>query len=118
MKTRPLRNTKPSKAAAAPHWNLWLYVAGRTSKSAAAFRNLERICEKYLCGRYHIDVIDLVKNPQLARENQIVAMPAVVRKRPLPIRKIIGDLSNTELVLAGLDLWPYDPFPFAPRKGD
>ena len=117
MKARQPRNAKPSEAAA-PVWNLWLYVAGPTPKSAAAFRNLERICEEHLAGRYHIEVIDLMKNPQIARDDQIVAVPTVVRKRPSPIRKIIGDLSNTERVLAGLDLRPYDPFPFAAKGSE
>jgi circadian clock protein KaiB len=97
-------------------WNLCLYIAGPTQKSATAFRNLEQICEEHLAGRYYIEVIDLMKNPQIALNDQIVAVPAVVRKRPLPIRKIIGDLSNTERVLAGLDVRPHDPSPFAARK--
>ena len=108
MKARTPRNTKPSKAAAAGHdWQFCIYVAGRTPKSAVAYRNLEKICQEYLCGRYHIEVIDLVRNPHIAREDQIVAVPTVVRKRPSPIRRIIGDLSNTERVLAGLDLQPH-----------
>ena len=108
MKARRPQNKKPSKATAAGHdWQLYLYVAGRTPKSAAAFRNLEKICQEYLCGRYHIEVIDLVRNPHIAREDQIVAVPTVVRKRPSPIRRIIGDLSNTERVLAGLDPQPH-----------
>jgi len=85
-------------------WNLCFYVAGPTLESAAAFRNLKQICEEHLAGRYHIEVIDLMKNPRIARDDQIVALPTVVRKRPLPLRKIIGDLSNTERALAGLDL--------------
>jgi circadian clock protein KaiB len=92
--------------AASPDWNLWLYVAGTTPKCAAAFCNLKQICEKHLGGRYYITVVDLMKNPQIARDDQIVAVPAVVRKQPLPIRKIIGDLSDTVRVLAGLDLPP------------
>ena len=117
MKARPPRNAKLSEAAA-PDWKLCLYVAGPTPKSAAVFRNLEQICEKYLAGRYHIEVIDLMKNPQIARDDQIVALPMVVRKWPTPIRKIIGDLSNTERALAGLDLPPDDPSLFAARKGE
>ena len=85
-------------------WHLCLYVAGPNAESTAALRNLKQICEAHLAGRYLIEVIDLMKNPRLAREDQIVAVPAVVRKRPLPPRKIIGDLSNTERALAGLDL--------------
>jgi circadian clock protein KaiB len=89
-----------------PEWELRLYVAGQTPKSLAAFENLKRICEEYLAGQYHIEVIDLLKQPQLARGDQIIALPTLVRKLPVPIRKIIGDLSNTERVLVGLDLRP------------
>lgn len=85
-------------------WELRLYVAGQTPKSVMAFANLERICKQYLAGRYRIEVIDLTKTPQLAAGDQIVAVPTVMRKLPLPVRKIIGDLSNTERVLIGLDL--------------
>jgi circadian clock protein KaiB len=113
--SRP-RKAKPSKAVA-PNWSLRLYVAGSSPKSAAAFRNLEQICEDHLVGHYHIEVIDLVKSPQIARDEQIIGVPTVVRERPLPIRRIIGDLSNTESALAGLDLQSFDPSPFAPRKG-
>ncbi|RPJ10439.1 MAG: circadian clock protein KaiB [Deltaproteobacteria bacterium] len=87
-------------------WNLRLYVAGHTPKSIAAFDNLKKICEEHLKGRYHIEVIDLLKNPQLARGDQIIAVPTLVRKLPQPIRKIIGDLSNTLRVLVGFDLRP------------
>ena len=87
-------------------YNLRLYVAGQTEKSMAAFENLERIAEQYLKGRYKIEVIDLLKNPQLAEGDQILAIPTLVRKLPPPIRKIIGDLSNTERVLVGLDIQP------------
>jgi len=85
-------------------WILRLYVAGQTPKSLAAFENLKRICEERLRGRYEIEVIDLLKNPQLAKDDQILALPTVVRKLPLPVRRIIGDLSNTDRVLVGLDL--------------
>jgi circadian clock protein KaiB len=91
-----------AKPAAA--WQLKLYVAGQTPKSLRAFDNLNRICEEHLAGRYSIEVVDLVKSPQLARGDQILAIPTLVRKLPGPIRKIIGDLSNTERVLVGLDL--------------
>jgi circadian clock protein KaiB len=101
-----------------PEWGLSLYVAGPTRKSSTAFRNLQQICDEHLAGRYHIEVIDLMKNPQIARDDQIVAVPTVVRKLPLPIRRVIGDLSNTGRVMAGLDLRPHDPFPFAARKGE
>ena len=87
-------------------WNLRLYVAGQTPKSIAAFANLKKICEEKLAGRYKIEVIDLLENPQLARGDQILASPTLVRKLPVPVRKIIGDLSNTERVLVGLDLKP------------
>lgn len=85
-------------------WILRLYVAGQTPKSITAFRNLKAICEEQLKGKYQIEVIDLLKNPQLCREDQILAIPTLVRKLPVPVRKIIGDLSNTDRVLVGLDL--------------
>lgn len=86
------------------HWELRLYVAGQTPKSLAAFANLKRICNEHLAGQYSIEVIDLVENPQLAAGDQILALPTLVRKLPEPVRKIIGDLSNTERVLVGLDI--------------
>jgi len=85
-------------------WELRLYVAGQTPKSLAAFANLQEICEKHMKGQYSIEVIDLQKNPQLAAGDQIVAIPTLIRKLPPPMKKIIGDLSNTERVLVGLDL--------------
>lgn len=88
------------------NWNLRLYVAGQTPRSLTAFKNLKDICEEYLKGEYHIEVIDLMENPTLARGDQILAIPTLVRKLPQPIRKIIGDLSNTERVLVGLDIKP------------
>jgi len=87
-------------------WELRLYVAGQTTKSLTAFANLKQICEEHLAGRYRIEVIDLFKNPQLAAGDQILALPTLVRKLPEPVKKIIGDLSNTERVLVGLDLRP------------
>ncbi|HEX6902260.1 MAG TPA: circadian clock KaiB family protein [Thermoanaerobaculia bacterium] len=87
-------------------WDLRLYVAGQTPKSVAALANLKKFCEDHLQGRYRIEVVDLVKNPQLARTDQILAIPTLVRRLPAPIRKIIGDLSNSERVLVGLDLQP------------
>jgi circadian clock protein KaiB len=87
-------------------WELILYVAGQTAKSLVAFANLKRICEEHLAGEYSIEVVDLLKNPQLAKGDQILALPTLVRKLPEPVRKIIGDLSNTERVLVGLDLRP------------
>jgi circadian clock protein KaiB len=85
---------------------LRLYVAGQTPKSIQAFENLKKICETYLSGRYKIEVVDLLKNPQLAAGDQILAVPTLVRKLPPPLRKIIGDLSNTERVLVGLNIIP------------
>lgn len=114
MKARTPANANQPKAA--PVWRLRLYIAGATPRSFAAFRNLRQICEDHLTGPYDIEVIDLVKNPQIARDEQIVALPAVVRKRPLPVRKIIGDLSDTGRVLAGLGLPIQDSFPFAAQK--
>jgi circadian clock protein KaiB len=90
-------------------WELRLYVAGQTPRSIAAFNNLKRICEEHLPGRYRIEVIDLVQNPKLARDDQILAIPTLVRKLPDPIRKIIGDLSDTERTLVGLQLRPSRP---------
>jgi len=87
-------------------WTLRLYVAGQTPKSITAFDNLKRICEEHLAGRFQIEVIDLLEQPQLARGDQILAIPTLVRRLPEPVRKIIGDLSNTERVLIGLDLLP------------
>ena len=87
-------------------WNLRLYVAGQTPRSMSAFKNLKEICEEYLKGKYYIEVIDLMENPTLARGDQILAIPTLVRQLPQPIRKIIGDLSNTERVLVGLDIKP------------
>ena len=85
-------------------WNLRLYVAGQTPKSITAFANLKNICNEHLAGKYQIEVIDLLKNPQLAKGDQIIAIPTLVRKLPTPIKKIIGDLANTERVLVGLDI--------------
>ena len=85
-------------------YELRLYVAGQTPKSLAAFANLKKICEEHLAGQYEIEVIDLLKDPQLASGDQILAIPTLVRKLPEPIKKIIGDLSNTERVLVGLDI--------------
>jgi circadian clock protein KaiB len=87
-------------------WELRLYVAGQTSKSLTAFANLKKICEEHLKGCYKIEIIDLLENPTLARGDQILAIPTLVRKLPEPVRKIIGDLSNTERVLVGLDIRP------------
>jgi circadian clock protein KaiB len=87
-------------------WELRLYVAGRTTRSMTAFANLKKLCEEYVPGRYVIEVVDLLETPQLARGEQIVAIPTLVRKLPEPIRRIVGDLSNTEKALVGLQLRP------------
>lgn len=101
-----MEKPKPRKQAkrAQKNYQLRLYVAGQTSKSLSAFANLKKICEEHLAGEYEIEVIDLLKHPQLASGDQILAIPTLVRKLPEPIKKIIGDLSNTERVLVGLDL--------------
>ncbi len=93
-------------AAVAERWDLRLYVAGRTARAIAALDNLKTLCEEHLSGQYEIEVIDLLRTPQLAKGDQIIAVPTLVRKLPRPVRKIIGDLSNTERVLVGLDLRP------------
>jgi circadian clock protein KaiB len=92
-------------------YRLRLYVAGQSAKSMTAMRNLERFCEEHLAGRYEIEVIDLMKNPQLAAGDQILAIPTLVRRLPSPLKRIIGDLSNTEKVLVGLDIRPKDDEP-------
>jgi circadian clock protein KaiB len=99
------KKVKPkAKPAVDPKWQLRLYVAGQTPKSVRAFGNLKRMCEEHIAGQYSIEIVDLLKNPTLARGDQILAIPTLVRKLPEPIRKIIGDLSNTERVLVGLDI--------------
>lgn len=106
-KRRPMQPKKPGPPAArrrSKEWDLRLYVAGQTPRSVAAVANLKRICEEHLKGQYRIEVIDLLVNPQLSRDDQIVAIPTLVRKLPTPIRKIIGDLSDTARTLVGLQL--------------
>lgn len=101
----------PAENAAEPNANFWmlrLYIAGKTPKAVTALANLEKICAEQLKGRYSIQVIDLLVTPQLAADDQILALPTLVRKLPVPVRKIIGDLSNTERVLVGLDLLEAD----------
>lgn len=100
-----MTNTR-KRATPKAEWILRLYVAGQSTRTAAALENLEAICEENLAGRYRIEVIDLLKQPQLARGDQIVALPTLVRHLPPPVKKIIGDLSNKERVLVGLDLRP------------
>ncbi len=99
------RRTVPKELPPKEMWHLRLYVAGQTPKSIAAFANLKKICEDHLKGQYTIEVVDLIENPKLAKGDQILAIPTLVRKLPPPIRKIIGDLSNTERVLVGLNLY-------------
>jgi circadian clock protein KaiB len=94
----------PTTDTHADKWELRLYTAGQSPKSLAALDNLKRVCEDHLAGRYQIEVIDLLKNPRLAKDDQIVAIPTLVRKLPDPMRKIIGDLSDTERTLVGLQL--------------
>jgi circadian clock protein KaiB len=105
-KNRTGKGERPVEMLEEDYFQLRLYVAGQTPKSLEAFANLKKICEDHLQGRYRIEVIDLVENPQLAKGDQILAIPTLVRKLPQPLRKIIGDLSNTERVLVGLDLRP------------
>ena len=97
-----------TRKSASPHdgekWELRLYTAGQTPKSLAAIKNLKKVCEEHLAGRYEIEIVDLLKNPRLAKDDQIVAIPTLVRKLPDPVRKIIGDLSDTERALVGLQL--------------
>jgi circadian clock protein KaiB len=95
--------------SAGEFYDLRLYVAGQTSRSLAAITNLRKICKEHLAGRYRIRVIDLLQNPQLARGDQILALPTLVRKLPEPIRKLVGDLSDTDRALVGLDLRPRMP---------
>jgi len=99
-------STQSKGTGSTEKWELRLYTAGQTPKSLAAFRNLKKVCEEHLPGQYDIEVIDLLANPRLAKDHQIVAIPTLVRKLPNPIRKIIGDLSDMERTLVGLDLRP------------
>jgi circadian clock protein KaiB len=103
---RSLESSKRSVGRSKPEWQLRLYVAGTTARSSAALENLRKLCETHLTGRYSIEIVDLLVNPQLAAGDQIFAVPTLVRKFPEPIRKIIGDLSNEERVLVGLDVQP------------
>jgi circadian clock protein KaiB len=105
MRVASDRSSKPPPDGA-ERWNLRLYVAGETPKCVQAFEHLKRICEEHLQGRYSIEVIDLLKNPTLASGDQIVAIPTLVRQLPPPVKKIIGDLTNTERVIVGLNLLP------------
>jgi circadian clock protein KaiB len=99
-----LENRGPDRSD--EYWSLRLYIAGQSPRSIQAFRNLKELCETHLAGRYEIEIVDLLENPRLARGDQIVAVPTLVRKLPEPVRKVIGDLSNTDRVLVILDLRP------------
>lgn len=106
--TRSSKSKTLPKSPALAKWKLRLYVAGQTPKSLAAFSNLKKLCDEHLAGRYQIEVIDLVKEPQLAQGDQIVAIPTLVRKLPVPIKRVIGDLSNLERIMVGMDLQPIE----------
>jgi len=107
VKAKSRRTSKPRKTRApSEFFDLRLYIAGQTARSLAALANLQRICDEHLEGRYRLEVIDLLERPQLARGDQIFALPTLVRKLPVPIRKLVGDLSDTERALVGLDLRP------------
>jgi circadian clock protein KaiB len=108
MAQSTLRPPRPRRSAAKGDqlWELRLYVAGQTPRCLAAFANLKELCESHMAGKYRIEVIDLLQNPQLSQGDQILAIPTLVRRLPQPVRRIIGDLSNTERVLVGLDLRP------------
>ncbi len=109
QKRERARTNVPRGAGRAPRpetWKLRLYVAGQTPRSLAALANLKQLCETQLAGRYAIEVVDLVRHPQLAKRDQVLAIPTLVRRLPPPIKKIIGDLSNTDRVLVGLNLEP------------
>ena len=107
---KPAEQEAPTGANAETEtWELRLYTAGQTPRSVAAFANLKRLCEEHLPGRYKIEVIDLMQHPQLAAGDQIVAIPTLVRKLPEPLRRIVGDLSNSERTLVGLQLRPAQP---------
>lgn len=110
------RKLASALASKGEYW-LQLYVAGPAPRSAAALRNLEEICAEHLPGRHHIKVIDLMKNPHLAQADNILAVPTLVRSKPGPLRKIVGNLSNRTRVLSGLDLYAFETAPFPRRNG-
>ena len=105
-KAPPTKKKQVKKAPREEMWILKLYVAGQTPKSIAAFANLNKICDEHLAGKYRIEIVDLLKNPKLAKGDQITAIPKLVRHLPPPVKKIIGDLANTQRVLVGLNLKP------------
>jgi circadian clock protein KaiB len=106
MKKSSARKSRPAKTSRSEFYRLRLYIAGQTPNSVAAIDNLKKICEDKLHGKYHIEVVDLLKKPQLAKGDQIIAIPTLVRRLPPPVKKIIGNLSRTESVVVGLDLQP------------
>jgi circadian clock protein KaiB len=106
MKKSSARQRRPAKSSRSDFWRLRLYIAGQTPNSIAAIANLKKICEDQLRGKYRIEVIDLLERPQLAKGDQIIAIPTLVRRLPPPVKKIIGNLSRTESVVVGLDLKP------------
>jgi circadian clock protein KaiB len=106
MKKSSARRRRPAKGTGGDFWRLRLYIAGQTPNSIAAIDNLKTICEDKLRGKYRIEVVDLLKKPQLAKGDQIIAIPTLVRRLPPPVKKIIGNLSKTESVIVGLDLRP------------
>lgn len=106
MKKKLAKKRRTTKSARRNFWELRLYIAGQTPNSIAAIANLKTICEDQLRGRYRIEVIDLLKKPQLAKGDQIVAIPTLVRRLPPPVKKIVGNLSKTERALVGLDIQP------------
>lgn len=108
MSEKPVKRRRPTRkdGRTKEFFDLRLYIAGQTARSLAALANLQRICDEHLEGRYRLEVIDLLERPQLARGDQIFALPTLVRKLPEPIRKLVGDLSDTERALVGLDLRP------------
>ncbi len=106
IKSAPRKRRNPPRKGKPETYMLRLYVAGQTPRCVTAFANLKKLCEEHLAGKYQIEVIDLLENPQLAAGDQILAIPTLVRKLPEPVRKIIGDLSNTERVLVGLNVQP------------
>jgi circadian clock protein KaiB len=106
VQPQPLAELAANAEANPDLWELRLYVAGKTTKSIAAFENLTKLCEEHLSGKYRIEVVDLLVHPQLAKGDQIIAIPTLVRKLPFPVRKVIGDLSNVERTLVGLQLRP------------
>ena len=105
---KPKKSSSSKSKTPTPLWDLRLYIAGNTPKSNAALENLKKFCEEHIPNQYRIEVIDLIKNPKLASGDQILAIPTLVKKVPSPLRKIIGDLSNTERVLVGFDIKPTD----------